>query len=376
MIVIQAKPKEDPSRIKEVVHQGREVTLAALRFSFPEERSQEEELLERIQHALEQNPTIDLLVTPEYCLHYSHGRENKESEDEHEPVMEKEIQVGKVDKYSSLASISVSLKDSGDKGRFSVREPFEFRQEKDGTYSMQAGDPKLIQTVKEIQNLAASHKTNILLGTVCEKRTINEYDLYQNTLLVINHEGEIVKLRRKINETDVPTLSNEEQLALKHRFNGTSPSFVDPNPAYQAYIQAETETRQSLSPVTLQTRTGDSMSILPVICAERSGMRELLAKEWGQKIDIVSIAIDEGDDRINTMQHLSTTHAYTKEYKWFKYHFGFDLLANKNNPNGVFVVADAAGAAAGVFSVNQDQQKQKDSFVDSNVVVSLRHNLW
>lgn len=56
-------------------------------------------------------------------------------------------------------------------------------QQADGTYAIQEGGTKLVQTTREIQALAASHQTNILLGTACEKRTINGNDVYQNTIV-------------------------------------------------------------------------------------------------------------------------------------------------------------------------------------------------
>lgn len=201
-------------------------------------------------------------------------------------------------------------------------------------------------------------------------------------MLVINHEGKIVKLRRKATETVMPALTTEEEASLNQRFDRAydlqTPPPPDPNPAYQVYLQTETEARQSLSPVTLKTRKGDTVSVLPVICRERGAMRELLARDWGQLIDIVALSIAQGDDRINTMQQLAATTSPQIEapddYKRFEARFGFDVLAQRDNPKGVFVIADAADAAdatAGVFPVDVKTTKN-EILSNTNVVISLK----
>jgi len=81
-------------------------------------------------------------------------------------------------------------------------------------------DGSLVQTFRE---LAAKHDMSLLLGSIYEKTSDEDSRLY-NTSLLIDRQGELTGVYRKIHMCDAPTLGYNESIGIKP---GSIPVVVD-----------------------------------------------------------------------------------------------------------------------------------------------------
>ncbi|MDG1075168.1 MAG: nitrilase-related carbon-nitrogen hydrolase, partial [Planktotalea sp.] len=84
----------------------------------------------------------------------------------------------------------------------------------------QSLDGELVQT---FQSLASQHDVSVLLGSIYEKTPEDDNRLY-NTSILINRQGELNGVYRKIHMCDAPTLGYNESVGIKP---GNIPVVVD-----------------------------------------------------------------------------------------------------------------------------------------------------
>jgi len=148
----------------------------------------------------------------------------------------------------------------------------------DGTYDVyEASHSDLSIFIDNIKNLANQHNSNFVLGTFSEHVDSDEPigDFRYNTQLIINNEGKIVAIHRKC--------------------FGCSVSFQIIKQPDRGTEGVEDFILDTLKPVTLTSHKGFQFEILPLICQERH-KEELYEYEMDFNVDIVAISQAEGDD--------------------------------------------------------------------------------
>ncbi len=111
------------------------------------------------------------------------------------------------------------------------------------------------------------------------------------------------------------------------------------------------EARRTLRPIRLSNKNGYQFTVLPVICRERGSIRQYLERNWGDKIDVVTVSISEGDDSINRVQQEMRENPNSNRSSRFKAQYGFGILG-KQNPSAIMVMSDEVLSAAGCFPVD------------------------
>lgn len=329
----------------------REIALGVLKFSGQDLENQgkdkAEALLETIRNSLEEHQ-LDLLITPEFSLYYDPPHLGDD-------LIEKEKEPENFSFLNFLPGVEIL----NNRFKNDARQPFSFRfDEEKKEYEIINGDPNLINILNQIKELAKRYKTNIILGTVCEKQVLEGKELYHNTALIIDNNGKIVFLRRKINIDPPDDLTSEERARFKKDLEAI---LSDPRRKLE-----EDEASKTLQLLTLTNRQGVPFTVLPLICRERGSLNKHLQKIEG-KIDIVAILISESDDRISDRfrQHLDNQNLSDLEDFRRKYL----VPLKENNPHSLLVMADESGLAAGIFPVENDKKEGELFHEDGKVVV-------
>jgi hypothetical protein len=344
------------SILKEHIQSGREITVGALKFCSFAEQNKASGLLTAITTTLQDKPDLDLLVTPEFSLHYP-SEEFQECKKTGE-----EIKSPKTDFVFNIPGVEVV---TGKATKADSRKPFVFRSLDNGGFDIADGDPELIQILKQILQLAKQFKTNILLGTVSEKQVINGHEVIHNTLLVINNGGKIVRLRRKITSevTDYDIAERRVEQAKQEKERVFSDQL-------ERRIEDE-EARKTLQLVTLSNKNGDRFTVLPLICRERGSIKQYLQRDWGGKIDVVTVSISEGDDLISKVQQAMTHDPKSESSLGFKTRYRFDMLKEHHNPHAMMIMTDEVKSAVGCFAVDDTNIEVQDK----QSVLIVKHNL-
>jgi hypothetical protein len=173
----------------------------------------------------------------------------------------------------------------------------------DGFFNIEDDGSIVYEAVQELQALADKFSTNLFIGTVRELQVIGEVGVHHNSGLVINSSGEIVQLRRKIHGTDAHKIIDPKYQGLdfwshntghpKYRIPKEGVRFADSrmNTVAEA-VQAALDT---LRPVKLISKRGDSFTLLGIICSERADI-SLVDRINERDIDTVGVSAREGDD--------------------------------------------------------------------------------
>jgi len=183
--------------------------------------------------AIDDNPNVDIIMTPEHCLYFHPSR--------------------------SLA--------------------IEF-QETEGRFLVSNGQPEIVAEINNLQQLAAQKNVNIVLGTVCEKATIAGVDTYNNSAVIIDNKGSIVRIRRKSTGSESPFFFADDYPAEKHQ-------------------QIKDALIETASAVSLTTQHGDTIKVIVNICAERIET-DILVSNRETKADLMLTLVNIGEDSLTS----------------------------------------------------------------------------
>jgi predicted amidohydrolase len=245
-----------------------------------------------------------------------------------------------------------------------VAEALEFARKEDGAIQIAEGQEEVVNALRDLQELARVYKTNICVGTVCEKESVQtvgedgDLSIYHNTAVIINSNGEITQIRRK-------TTGSESLVILEEQENN---NLVD---------KTKETAMSTITPVDLLNKNGDQFRVMVCICAERSN-KDFYERAVNSEADVLLLVVHEGDDRYMARSRSRLEEGFTSDVDTSRQWNG-DLYIEMARrlrvlkPNGVILAADsAAGAESGVFYAGKRETIKEAKFEDDCVVAKCR----
>lgn len=176
--------------------------------------------------------------------------------------------------------------------------PLRFKQNEQGQYAIERGAPEVVLRLKQIQELAKEHKSNICIGTICEEDTIEGTTVLFNSAVVIDSDGEIIQIRRKTTGSDALGSPGNSKITLARGKKGlealkTTPLTTEED---QISLEAYEKAAATAKPIEIKTKSGEVLKILIIICAESEENDDLFRFNHGAEVDLVIQVSAEGDD--------------------------------------------------------------------------------
>jgi len=271
-------------------------------------------LLSKINALLKANSKVDLIVTPEYSLY----------------------------EYVRYGAQSFPLRIINRSGSYEV-----INEAKTAKSAI-----NIKNAILKIQALAKEKGFNIVLGTVPEVVYKGEEGQKSNVIfnsqLVIDSNGKIIGVRRKVSGSDSNTIGNSlaYSLALK-----------------------------SVRSFSLTNKNKKSFSILPIICAEK-GSGDLLNKATSYGVDFIVNSESEGDTRYEEITKSIQAGTFSQARATLLMTIIDNMIQNytqsrnvlKKN-TGYLLVSDLAMPQGGIINLNNQPSKLKSLSVTNNYVV-------
>jgi predicted amidohydrolase len=199
-----------------------------------------------------------------------------------------------------------------------------------------------VTAITQIQEIAKNFRTNIALGTIAEMKYKSDDeklggDIIFNTMLIIDRDGKIAGLRRKVTGSD-------------------SLNYDLKKPCNTDY--AHNLALGTVQPFYLKTREGKTFSIFPVICAENSSP-ELLGLAKAFSVELLVISAREGDfpyERITKDIQTGALNPAGSDWQWLKKDFLDPHVTMRDivQEGGYLIAADSGSSAngSGIIQLN------------------------
>jgi hypothetical protein len=266
-----------------------------------------QDLINRIQAVLHDHPTTDILVTPEYTLYSNY--------------LDSPVRVN-----CSVSACSVTPTDS-------------------------PASLELYQTILTIQQLAQSTHTNIILGTVAEVALAVQYpdqltsDVIFNSQLIINHQGQVIGVRRKTTEW----YSSDSDCRFYH--DQSSPACA--RAAYQMALA-------TVKPYQVTLHCGRPYTIFTSICGERIN-QDLIDRAADFNVDLIVNSESEGDSQYEWITQSiqdSTFDPGRWGWNWLFNDIYLDQYIQAHHvvkPAGWYLTADSAIGQGGIINFQAEK---------------------
>ena len=280
-------------------------------------------------------------------------------------------------------------------------------------YTPTSGDAELIDGIDRLKKLAKKTQTSICIGTVCEAENIEDAQVFHNTAIVIDNSGKIVQLRRKFTGSDSIRFDDDKYNTNdffwhdntgKYRDGIFIPdrNFTPATKEERIMAKAMWSALDSIKPLSLKSKNGESYTTLIGICAEMHD-EHFFEQAANAKVDVLlSIAL-EGDAHYTEQSQLqlygdidsgsltNKIHRYHDEkmpawedplarskewveknirgrYKIISRDLGYAKAQKAVSDNGVWVAIDAYEDQAGVFPVSRRQSVAATDFTKDYMV--------